>query len=176
MPAIDVVFICLIVLMVIHGFVKGFIEELFSWAALVLSIWAAVLLFPAGGSFIRAKFMQNVRIVPEILGFIAIFIIIMLVIKILERILRDVVSGANLGFLNKILGAIFGVIEGFAFTALILFVLAVQPLFDPAKLLGGSIFAQLLFPIIRIPLGRGQDAVETVLLILQWIHVPFLPV
>jgi len=174
MQAIDVVFVCFIALMVIHGFVKGFIEELFSWAALVLSIWVAVLLFPAGGAFIRANFMQNVRIVPEVLAFIAIFLIIMMVIKLLERILKDVVSGANLGFLNKILGAVFGVLEGFAFIALILFVLAVQPLFDPSKLIGESIFAQLLFPIIKFPINRGQDVVNTVLFMLPRIHVPFL--
>jgi membrane protein required for colicin V production len=99
--------------------------------------------------------MQNVRIVPEILAFIAIFILIMLCIKLLERILKDVVEGANLGILNKILGAIFGLAEGFAIITLIVFVLNVQPLFDASRILEDSILAELLLPIIEGPLlGR----------------------
>ena len=171
---IDIIFVSLILLMVVHGLIKGFVEELFSWAALVLSIWAAVLLFPSGGEFIRQRFLQNVRVVPELLAFVAIFLLIMLVIKLLERILRDVIAGANLGTVNKFLGAIFGLIEGFAFTTLILFVLSVQPLFDASKLMGESIFAQFLLPLIRIPLERGQEAVNTALLVLsrrEWKNV-----
>ena len=90
--------------------------------------------------------MENVRVVPEVLAFVAIFIIVTVVLKILERILKDVIQGAKLGTLNKILGAIFGVIEGFAITTLILFVLRVQPLFDAASLIGESVFAEYLLP------------------------------
>ena len=110
--------------------------------------------------------MPNIRIVPELLAFVAIFLLILLVIKLLERILRDVIAGANLGTVNKLLGAIFGLIEGFAFTTLIIFVLSVQPLFDASKLIGESIFAQFLLPIIRIPMERGQETVNTALLFL----------
>ena len=161
---IDWIFIAFILLMIIHGYLKGFIEELFSWAALVLAIWAAVLLNSSGAAFIRERFMNNVRVVPEILAFIAIFLIIMIVIKLLERILKNVIAGANLGGVNRILGAAFGIIEGFAITVLVVFVLRVQPLFDSSKILGGSWFARFLLPIIKSPLEKGQDAMNTVLL------------
>ena len=167
MQIIDIIFIALIALMIIHGFIKGFIGELFSWAALVLSIWVAVLLFPAGGAFIRTRMMENLRIVPELLAFVAIFLLIMIVIKLLERILRNVVEGAHLGGVNKFLGAIFGLIEGLAITALVIFVLTVQPLFDATSLLEGSIFNQYLAPIVRIPLERGQNITNTALSVLQ---------
>ena len=167
---IDWIFISLTLLMVIHGYVKGFVEELFSWAAIVLAIWAAIILFPAGGAFIRTKTMENIRVVPELLAFIAIFLIIMFVVKALERVLRDVITGANLGGLNKFLGAVFGVIEGFAFVALIIFVLSVQPLFNASKILDSSFFARFLLPIIQIPLNRGSNAANTALLLIP----PFL--
>ena len=166
LPVIDYIFIFLVLLMIVHGFIKGFVEELFSWAVLILAVWAAVLLNSAAGAFIRQRTMQNVRVVPEVLGFIAIFVLVMIVIKFLEKILKDVIAGANLGTVNKILGAVFGLVEGFAFTALITFVLAAQPLFDPSKILGDSIFAQFMLPFIRIPAGRGQDVVDTVFLFL----------
>jgi membrane protein required for colicin V production len=162
LPVIDYVFIFLILLMIVHGYIKGLIDELFSWAALILAIWAAVLLNPAAAAFIRQRAMQNVRVVPEILGFAAVFILVIIVVKLLQKILRDVIAGANLGTVNKILGAVFGLIEGFAFVVLVIFVLSVQPLFNPSKIFGGSVFAQFVLPLIRVPLGRGQDVVETV--------------
>ena len=146
LSVIDVVFIALIVLMLVHGYVKGFVEEIFSWATIVLAIWMGVLFYPAGGAFIRTKILENVRVVPELLAFVAIFLIVTFILKMLERILKDVIHGAKLGNLNKILGALFGVIEGLAITTLILFVLRVQPLFDASNLIGESIFAEFLLP------------------------------
>jgi membrane protein required for colicin V production len=166
LPVIDYIFIFLIMLMIVHGYIKGLIDELFSWAALILAIWVAVLLNSATAVFIRQRIMQNVRVVPEILGFAAVFILVMIVIKLLEKILKDVIEGANLGTVNKILGAVFGLIEGFAFVILIIFVLTVQPLFDPSKIFSGSIFVQIMLPLIKIPLGRGQDAIDTVFIFL----------
>jgi membrane protein required for colicin V production len=146
LPVIDWVFIALIVLMVIHGYVKGFVEEIFSWAAIVLAIWMGVIFYPAGGEFIRTKILANVRVVPEVLAFVAIFIIVTFVLKTLERILKDVIQGAQLGTVNKVIGAVFGVVEGLAITTLILFVLRVQPLFDATNLVSESVFAEYLLP------------------------------
>ena len=143
-PVIDLIFLILIVLMVIHGYVKGFIEEIFSWASLVLAIWVAVMLHPAGAAMIRERAMQTVKYVPEILAFVIIFLIIMLLVKMLEHVLKDVIMGAKLGGANKMLGAIFGLIEGIAITVIILFVLDIQPLFNASQIISESIFAQIL--------------------------------
>ena len=150
LPVIDYVFISLILLMLIHGYIKGLIEELFSWAALVLAIWVAVLLNSAAAAFVREKWIPNIRVLPEIIAFLAIFLIVMLVVKLLEKVLKDVIEGANLGTANKVLGAVFGLIEGLAFTMLIVFVFSVQPLFNPSKILGDSIFAGFLLPFIKM--------------------------
>ena len=146
LPVIDVVFIALIILMIVHGYVKGFVAEIFSWATIILALWMAVIFYQAGGAFIRTKTMANVRVVPEVLAFVAIFIIVAFVLKMLEGLLQSVIQGAKLTTLNKVLGAVFGVIEGLAITTLILFVLRVQPLFDASNLIGESIFAEILLP------------------------------
>ena len=146
LPVIDLVFIALIILMVVHGYLKGFVEELFSWATIVLAIWMAVLFYSAGGAFIRTKIMANVRVVPEVLAFVAIFVIVTAVLKLLEHLLKDVIKGSNLGSANKVLGGVFGAIEGLAITTLIIFVLRVQPLFDASNIIGESIFAEFLLP------------------------------
>jgi len=152
LPVIDYVFIALILLMVIHGYFKGFIEEIFSWATIILALWMGVLFYAAGGAFIRTNFMENVRVVPEVLAFVAIFIIVTAVLKLLKRLLKDVIEGAKLQSLDKILGVIFGAIEGLAIVTLVLFVLRVQPLFDASNLIGDSFFAEFLLPFTRISL------------------------
>ena len=162
-PVIDLIFVILIVLVAIRGYAKGFIDELFTWAGLVLAIWGAVLLHASGAAFIRTKIMENVQFLPEILAFIAIFIIIILFLKMLKHILKDVVMAAKLGGANKVLGLIFGIIQGLTITALIIFLLAIQPLFDPSNILVDSIFAQTLLPIIRIPIDRRVDMIITAL-------------
>ena len=96
--------------------------------------------------------MENIRVVPELLAFISIFLIIVLGIKIIERILANIVTGVNLSGVNRALGALFGIVEGLAFTALIIFILNIQPLFDASKIINDSFFAQILLPIIMIPL------------------------
>jgi len=166
MQVIDIIFIALIGLLFIHGFFKGLVAAIFSWACLILGVWAAVLLFPAGGLFIRERFMADVRIVPELLAFVAIFLLIVICVKLLERIFRTVIEGARLGAVNKILGAAFGLIEGFALSMIIIFVLRVQPLFDASALIENSVIAQFLLPLFRYLPDRAQEIVETVYLIL----------
>ena len=133
---IDIIFIILTVLMVIHGFIRGFVTELFSWASLAIGILAAVFLHPPVAVFIRDRFMPEVSYLPEILAFIVIFVAGMVVCKLLEQIFRNVVSGANLGGLDKVLGAAFGFVEGIAIAGLIIFVLSVQPFFDVHGIIG----------------------------------------
>ena len=163
---IDMIFLILIVLLVIRVYFRGFIGEFFSWASKIVAIWVAVLLHQAGAGFIRSKVMENVQYIPEILAFVAIFLIIVLLSKMLEHVLKDVIMGAKLGGANKILGAIFGLVEGFTVVALILFLLAVQPLFDASGILSNSIFAEILLPIISIPIERGAEMINTAYILL----------
>jgi len=175
-PVIDLIFVILIILMGIHGYVKGFVEELFSWASLVLGIWAAVMLYHNGAEIIRSKIMKDVRYFPEILAFIIIFLIVIIVLRLLEHVLKEVVSGANIKGVDKFLGLIIGLVEGFALTAVILFILSIQPLFDASKIVGNSIFAEIILPLIKIPLNRGRTVINTAFLFLPALRFPGSPV
>jgi len=168
-PVIDIIFLILIALMVIHGLLKGFIGELFSWAPMILAICLAIFLYPAGAEFLKKRILQDARYVHEILAFAIVFIFFILVLKLLEHILKDIVTGAKLGSLDKLLGAAFGLIEGAALTMVILLLLAVQPFFDASKVIGDSFIAQLLlplFPLLRVPLNRGKELMNIVYLIM----------
>lgn len=147
MNALDMVFIVLAGLLVLRGFLKGFTGEFFSIASLALALIASVLLFRSGAAFIRSNYLQ-MEFFPEILAFLIIFGAVFIAGKILEKLVKDIITRLNLDFLDKFLGIIIGLAEGFAVIALLLFLLKIQPLFDPQPFMGQSFFARLLLPYL----------------------------
>jgi membrane protein required for colicin V production len=145
---IDIVFLVLTCLLVLRGGIRGFIREFLSWPTLALGTLGAVIFYKNGALFIERRFLPGVKVLPEILAFIGIFVIIFLAFKILEKILKDIVEGIHLGGVDRALGAVFGLLEGAALAVFVLFVLVIQPLFDPSAILVPSVFANVLFPLI----------------------------
>ena len=148
LAAIDVIFIVLIVLFVIRCFLRGFIHEFFSIAAVVLGLIASLYFYKNGGAFIREKFMPDIKTIPEIAAFIVLFAVVFLVMKILEILLKDIIEGIKLGGADRFLGIIFGFVEGLVVVSLVLFIIRIQPLFDPGSLLSESFFAGAILPLI----------------------------
>lgn len=153
--ALDIVFILLIVLFVIRCYLKGFVSELLSMAAIVLGVLSSLFFYKNGGAFLRIKFWPDIKLFPEVIAFIGIFIIVFIVIKFFEMLLKGVIQGIKLGGVDRFLGVIFGLAEGVAVISLVLFLLRVQPLFDASSILGESVFARFLLPLIT---GSGKIA------------------
>ena len=148
LAAIDIVFIILIALFMIRCFLKGFLHEFFSIAAIVLGLISSLYFYKNGGEFIRNNFMPDIKTIPEILAFIALFAIVFIIMKILERLLKDIIEGIKLGGADRFIGILFGFVEGMVVVSLILFIIRIQPLFDPGSLLSESIFAGAILPLI----------------------------
>jgi membrane protein required for colicin V production len=155
MAAIDFIFIALIAVFTVRCAVRGFISEIMSMASIVLGLLAALYFYKNGGEFVRIKFLPGIKIVPEIVAFIALFLIVFVAIKILEIMLREIIEGVRLGGADRFLGIFFGVAEGIVVISLVLFIFRIQPLFDPGPLLSNSFFAKMLLPLIT---GTGSSA------------------
>ncbi|QQO08231.1 CvpA family protein [Breznakiella homolactica] len=156
---IDIIFAALILILIIRCALKGFVEEFMSMASVVLGILAAVFFYKNGGQFIRSKFGMEIQVIPELIAFIALFLIVFIVVKFVEYLLRDIVNRINLTGIDRILGVVFGLLEGVVLVSLVLLIISIQPLFDPLPLLEHSFFARLLLPLI----GVVQRSVFTVL-------------
>jgi membrane protein required for colicin V production len=146
--AIDIFFLVLMALLVIRCALRGFVGEVMAVAAFLLGLLASLFFYRNGGLFIRERFMPGTKILPEVLAFIVLFFIVFILVKILGRILKDIIDRISLGGVDRFLGILLGLAEGILVTGLVLFVLSIQPLFDPAPLLDRSIFARLLLPLI----------------------------
>ena len=162
---IDIIFAVLILIITIHSFLKGLIEELMSMAAVVLGLGAAFFLHKSGGEFLAEKFMPETNMLPDVLAFVGIFLIVFTAVKLLEFIILDIIYRTNLGGVDHFLGVVFGLIEGILLVSLILWILTVQPLFNPRPLLEQSLFARLLLPFIgeiQLPPLSAEEAAGNV--------------
>jgi membrane protein required for colicin V production len=152
---IDMIFVALMAVFTLRCALKGFIGEFMSMSSLVLGLLAALYFYKNGGEFIRIKFMPDIKIFPEILAFIALFVIVFVAVKLLELMLKEIIEGVKLGTADRLLGALFGLVESVIVISLVLFLLSVQPLFDSKPLLENSFFAKMLLPFIT---GIGSAA------------------
>ncbi|MCL2761824.1 MAG: CvpA family protein [Treponema sp.] len=148
MAIIDIIFIAIIGISALRCAVRGLVSELLSMAAVVFGLLAAVLFFRSGALLVREQFMPEVKAIPEIIAFAAIFLAVFVIIKILEIMLKHIIEGIRLGGIDRLLGFLFGLAEGLIIVCLFLFLMSIQSFIDTDLLLGNSIFAEILLPLI----------------------------
>jgi membrane protein required for colicin V production len=145
---IDFIFVALIGLFMIRCYLKGFISELLSMAAIILGLLVSLFLYKNAGELLKKQFWPEMNVVPFIAAFIGLFVIVFIIVKILEKILSDIIDKISLNDADSYIGIAFGLAEGVVVVSLVLFILKVQPLFDSSEVLSGSFFAELLLPLI----------------------------
>ena len=144
----DFIFVILIGLFMIRCYLKGFISELLSMAALFFGFLVSLLLFKNAGELLKKQFWPEMDVIPFAAAFIGLFVIIYIIVKILEKMLTNIIDKIDLSDADSFLGIVFGLAEGIVVVSLVLFVLKIQPLFDSNEILSGSFFAKLLLPLI----------------------------
>ena len=106
---IDWIAITLVSVFGITGFFNGFVKELFSAAAWIVSLALAwlygPLLFPYVQDFIEADTIKN------IISFILFFLISFILLKIIGSIISKFFSAIGLKGLDKLLGLFFGALK-----------------------------------------------------------------
>ncbi|MDR1127118.1 MAG: CvpA family protein [Treponema sp.] len=152
MAVIDIIFLILILIFAIHAGLKGFVEQISSVASVIFGMLAGFFFYKNGAAFLKTKLpsLESVKILPEILSFIILFFIVFVAVKFIGALLKSIVEGVHLGKLDKVLGFLVGAIEGLAFVAAIIFIINIQPLFEPSSVLSGSVFTQSLAPLLEI--------------------------
>jgi membrane protein required for colicin V production len=154
--ALDIAFAILILLLSLRCFFRGFITELMSMASLVLGLLAALLFHKPASAFGMEKWLPDSVILADIIATAALFVIVFVAIKILERIIQDIISAVDLGGVDRFIGLFFGFAEGVLLVTLIVWLISIQPLFDPRPLLESSVIAQILLPLA----GSARESLE----------------
>ena len=148
---IDVVFALLILVAAVRGAFRGFVTEAGSAASLILGIGGAIGFYRPASRLISRRFGESMW--NPLIAFLVLFLVIYVIVKLVERLLAAVFEKLNLERLDSALGFFLGIGEGLLLVAVALFLLNWQPFFDPSELLGNSLFARVLFPLLPSP-GR----------------------
>ena len=115
MNTVDIVLGIFLLYGLVRGFFRGFLTELASLVGLVAGIYGAIHFSYYAGEFLSQHVDWDIDIIN--LASLAItFLIIIFVVSLVGKMLTKVADFAALGIVNKLLGAIFGLLKS-AFVA-----------------------------------------------------------
>lgn len=122
MTGLDIVICIFLIIAAFKGYSNGFLKELASLVAIIAGAYGAFYFSEYLQGFIARiyNFSEEFLIV---VSFAVTFLIIVIVINIIANILTKIADFAMLGFLNKLLGALFGVIKRILVIGVILMLL-----------------------------------------------------
>lgn len=110
MNTFDIIISALLIFGFVRGLLKGLFVEIASLAALILGVYGAIH-FSYFASAILKNYVSWDEKYLTIAAFAITFAIIVIVIALLGKLLTKIANFAALGFLNKILGGVFGVLK-----------------------------------------------------------------
>jgi len=122
MNFLDIILIIPVIWFLYRGFTKGFIIELASLIALIAGIWVAIHFSFYVGDFL-GKHMEIGEKYLGIISFIITFLIVVIVVIIVGKIVERFVDLIALGFLNKLAGAVFGILKAAFIMSIIIFII-----------------------------------------------------
>ena len=154
---IDATIVIILILSLVMGFINGLVKEVASLAALIFGIWGAIKF----SSFTAEKLYDYFDMTGKYVGIIAFlitFAIIVIIIHFIGILADKIVNAASLGFVNRLLGIVFGLLKSILMMSVFFVVLnaidAHRP-FLPKDKIEESMFynpisdiAPAIFPII----------------------------
>jgi membrane protein required for colicin V production len=121
MNLLDLFILIPLVWLCIRGFSKGLIIELATLIGMMLGILAAYYLSGYARDFIREYFTIGENTL-KIISYTLIFLAVYLVVYIIGKVIEKSVDLLAMGWLNKLLGGIFGLAKGVVVVCIILFI------------------------------------------------------
>lgn len=126
MNILDIILGVFLLILVFHGFRKGFIKSVIKLLGLVV----VVIIIAKTGHLVKGMLIVKLgfgEVLAVISSYILIAIIIILISKLVIYILHSIIEFLNLNWLNKLLGVLFGLFCGILIIAIILIVLNISP-------------------------------------------------
>ena len=158
---IDLIIVVLLILSVVSGFTNGLVKEVASLAGLILGVWGAIKF----SSFTAEKLYDWFDMSGQYVGIIAFLVtfgVIVVAIHFVGILADKIIDAVALGFLNRILGMVFGFLKSVLILSVIFCVLNAldvrHPFLPKAKIEESKFYnpisdiAAAIFPVI----GEGN--------------------
>ncbi len=132
MEILDIILLLFLFLLAYKGYRKGLIAAVIYWVGLI----SAVILIAKFSPLVRLGLINKFHlgiITSTLLSYILIFVLIMLLGKILALLLDKLVHMVKLSQLNRILGSLMGILNGFLVIMILLLLLDMMPFVKPIQ-------------------------------------------
>jgi membrane protein required for colicin V production len=126
---LDYVLLAIIVVTAIVGIFKGFVRQVIGLVAVVAGLVLAVVYYQQTAGIFMG-FVKN-QLVSNFLGFLLIFVIVLIAGAILGHLVTKAMVGP-LAFVNRLFGAVFGIIKAVLICGIIVFALVSFEIAKPA--------------------------------------------
>lgn len=110
MSLIDIVLLGILLLGLINGYRRGLFIEITSLLGLILGVYGAIHFSYFVSNMLKNRVDWDSSLI-QIIAFAITFLIIVVVLLLLGKVLTKIAETIMLGFFNKILGALFGVLK-----------------------------------------------------------------
>jgi membrane protein required for colicin V production len=154
---LDIVLIVMLFIPIFTGLIKGLIKTALSFAGLIIGI---VLAGRFHGSLAEIFSFTNNENVANILAFVLILVAVFIIALLIANLLRFVAKSLLIGWVDRLGGAIIGLLIGFLFLGAIL---AVVTKFISSDAISQSFMARIMldyFPIVLGLLPQDFEAIK----------------
>lgn len=122
MTVLDCIILCLLITGMVMGFIKGFTKQAFAVVGLILGIILGTLFYKPFADFLRETMNMPDR-PASIMAFFIILLVVPLICGVLGNLLSKLIHIASLGFIDRLLGAAFGLLKYLLIMGLIIMLL-----------------------------------------------------
>ncbi len=165
---LDFLFAGIVVVSTVFALIKGLVREIISLVALIGGFVLAVLYYRVPASWL-AEFSRTESI-ADLLGFLIIFVGCILIGAIAALVVNRFVKAASLKWIDRLLGAIFGLLRGWAISSILVVALIAFPVRE--NLMAKSFLAPFLLAgartvVLLVPQGLKDKFNEQYKKVLQ---------
>lgn len=118
MNGIDIFVLILLLFFSLRGLLVGFLKELLSLVGLILAVFISLRFNDVMGFYLRGI---KDPLLLKVLSILILFVLIIMLTQLVIFLLRKLLKPKVIGFMDRILGLLFGFFEGFVFAGTILY-------------------------------------------------------
>lgn len=159
MNSVDIGILTIASIFFIRGLFRGFVHELVTVIGLILGYIISITYLSIVSGLILSYFPTLPESVVNIISFFIIFVGTNLLLRLAANLLSKTLKIAMLGWLNRLLGGVFGLLKSIIILSIVVFIVNLIP-FSSTLLENIEIQSSILYPVLEIIGPRLYEEIQ----------------
>ena len=170
MAILDIILLLCFIPAIVTGISKGFIKQIVDFIAILAAAWAAFRFSKVMGAWLGQYLTLDASIL-NVVSFVLVAVVVAVLLHLIGALLTKTLKALSLGFLNRLLGLIFGVLKVALILGLLILLFEtlnsslniVKPEGTENAVVYNALkdAANAVFPILKSFVTGGGDAADT---------------